>query len=126
MRQLLIVAALAAALGCDRSPPPQEIQAAASARLPAADSAHATLDAVLVQLPDSGGFVVNGETLPQDSIPARLAAVFSTRPEAGRVVLVVDNPARRADAQWLSRAARMGGGAAFDAELSGVQAPAAP
>ncbi len=121
MRRLLALALLTSLFACDRSSPPQEVQAAAPARLPAADSSHGTLDAVLVQLPDSGGFVLDGAALVQDSIPDRLGTLFASRDTAQRVVLVVDNPARREDAQWIARAARMHGGTAFDAELSGVQ-----
>jgi len=94
-----------------------------------ADSAHRHVDATFVfVLPDSGGFLVNGQPLPRAAIPDQLQALFGPRAPEMRAVLVWDNPRRRVDAQWISAVARAAGGDAFDAELSGWPRalPAAP
>jgi hypothetical protein len=95
------------------------------ARLPAADSSYQRLDStLLVELPDSGGFLINSQPMAQESILPSLKALFEHRPADQRAIMVVDNPARRADAQWIARAALTAGGRAFDAKLSGW--PASP
>jgi hypothetical protein len=89
-------------------------------RLPAADSTHQRLDNTIVfELPDTGGFLANGQPVRQEDIPGHLARDFAPREPGQRAVMVRDNPKRREDAHWIARAARAAGGAAFDAELSG-------
>ena len=89
-------------------------------RLLPLDSSRFHVDATFVfELPDSGGFVINGQHVVQSSVAEHLAALFASRGTAQRAVIVWDNPLRRGDAQWIARAARGAGGDAFDAELSG-------
>ena len=129
MRRKASLCVLLLAAACRSAPASEEVRADTAPRLPAIDSAYSHLDNTLVfLLPDSGGFIANGVPVAQGSIPSHLAALFVTRPPQSRAVAVWDNPRRRADAQWLARAAKMAGGAAFDAELSGwpSEAPSAP
>jgi hypothetical protein len=94
-------------------------------RLPAADASYQRLDSTfLFELPDSGGFLINSQPMAQESILPNLKALFEHHPADLRAVMVVDNPARRADVQWIARAAMAAGGRAFDAKLSGW--PASP
>jgi len=123
MRLLLLLAGALVSTGCGKS------NSEGPARLPAADSTYLQLENTLVfELPDAGGFVINGQSVPQAEIPAQLAALFKARAPEQRAVVVWDNPKRRTDAQWIARAALGAGGRAFDAELSGwpPQVPAKP
>ncbi len=124
MRHALTVSLLLLAAACGGAPGSDVVRAPEAARLPALDSTAPRPDNALVYgLPDAGGFTANGAVIAQADIPAELTAFFGNRPEAARVIMVWDNPGRRADAQWLARAARSAGGAAYDAELSGWPAP---
>lgn len=124
-RRLLAVLA-ATTLAC--STPREEVRATESApRLAAADSSFTPgVGTAVVELPEAGGFLVDGQPASQDSIPVLLAARFAAAGEHQRLVLVRDNPARRVDAQWIARAALGAGGRAFDYELSGSPVPTPP
>ncbi|MBK6422833.1 MAG: hypothetical protein IPI38_19395 [Gemmatimonadetes bacterium] len=126
MRRDLALCLLLFTAACGGAPGSGEVRTPEAARLPALDSTLPRPDNTLAfGLPDGGGFTANGEAIAQEDIPAQLAAFFANRPEGARAVVVWDNALRRADAQWLARAARMAGGAAYDAELSGWPAPVA-
>lgn len=101
---------------CGGPPPDPTFAADTVPRLPVAEAAVGLAPGTMVvELPDGGGFLLNGTTTPQESIPARLTQYFAARDSGQRQLLVVDNPARRVDAQWIARAARTSGGQAFDA-----------
>ena len=121
MRLLLLLVAALVSTGCGKS------NSEGPPRLAAADSTYLQLENTLVfELPDAGGFLINGQSVPQAEIPAQLAAFFKARAPEQRAVVVRDNAKRRTDAQWIARAALGAGGRAFDAELSGWPRPAAP
>ena len=90
-------------------------------RLPTATGAYRQLDdAVEVQLPDSGGYVFNGQRVPADSLVVLLQSIFAPKDSTSRGIFVVDNPRRaRADVERVADAARAAGGWAFDALSSG-------
>ena len=89
-------------------------------RLPAAEADFRHVDNTFVfTLPDSCGFLINGQVVARGEVPAQVAALFAPRPNGMRAIMVWDNPARRADAQWLARVAIADSGRAFDAEMSG-------
>jgi hypothetical protein len=92
----------------------------ANPRLAAIDSTYRNIESTLVfELPDDGKFIVNGQPIAQADIPAKLTSFFGGVAPEQRAVMVKDNPKRRADEHWISRAAVSAGGQAFDAELSG-------
>lgn len=125
MRRALSLCLLLLTAACGGAPGADAVRAPEAARLPAMDTTLPRPDNTLAfGLPDGGGFTANGEAIAQEDIPAHLTAFFANRPEGARAIVVWDNPLRRADAQWLARAARSAGGAAYDAELSGWSAPA--
>lgn len=124
MRHTLSLSLLLLTAACGGAPGHDEVRTPAAARLPGMDSTQPRPGNTLAfGLPDAGGFTANGSAVAQEDIPAQLTAFFANRPEGARAVVVWDNPLRRDDAQWLARAARMAGGAAYDAELSGWPAP---
>ena len=89
-------------------------------RLPAVTSAYQVDNTLVFELPDSGGYVVNGIALDTVAIKDQLKAVFTLRPPSQRAVVVWHNPIRPwRDAQRIQRYAQEAGGEAFDAELSG-------
>jgi len=89
-------------------------------RLAAIDSTYRNIASTLVfELPDDGGFVVNGQPIAQADIPAKISSFFASLTPEQRAVMVKDNPKRRSDALWIARATASAGGKAFDAELSG-------
>ena len=98
-------------------------------RLPAATGEYREVDMTLVfELPDSGGYLVNGVPIAASEIPRQVAAVLSTRQPERRAVFVWHNARRQwKDVLHIQRSAREAGGEAFDAELSGwprqVQGP---
>gem|GEM_PF-1659731 len=107
---LLVAAGCSTAVRNDKGTP----------RLAAIDSTYRNIENTLVfELPDDGGFVVNGQPIAQADIPAKLTSFFAGLAPEQRAVMVKDNPKRRTDAHWISRAAVSAGGQAFDAELSG-------
>lgn len=121
---VLALAIAIAGAGCSAPDPALSDVRNSSARLPAADSISGLLDSpVVFGLPDSGGFLLNDQPIPQAEIPARLATLLAARAAEHRAVLVLDNPKRRPDAQWIARATLSAGGRAFDAQLSGWPAP---
>jgi hypothetical protein len=117
---------LLASLACNESPKGESRTPPPATRLGAVDTAQFHLDDTFVfELPDSGGYFINGQHVAQDSIPAHIAALFAARGPKERAVMVWDNPLRRNDAHWISRAALGAGGQAFDAGLSGWPPPPA-
>jgi hypothetical protein len=91
-----------------------------SQRLPAATSDYQIDNTLAFELPDSGGYLVNGMSLDTAPIREQLKAVFGQRPQRQRAVVVWYNPNRPwSDFQFIQREAREAGGEAFDAELSG-------
>ena len=112
MRLLANVLVAGAVLACGGPSP-------SLARLPALDSTRYRIDATFVfDLPDTGGFLINGQPVFRDSIPGQLQALFASRSPTGRAIGVWDNPKRRADINWLAQVAREADGVAFDAGLS--------
>ena len=111
VRLIIAVASLLTACG---APAPRPT-------LPAATGAYRRLDnAVVIQLPDTGGYAFNGQPVPVDSLTARLQDVFGPQDSASRAVFVVDNPKRAwADVARIANAARSAGGRAFDGASSG-------
>jgi len=89
-------------------------------RLPAATSDYQVDNTLAFELPDSGGYLVNGMPLDAAAIGEQLKVVFAQRPQRQRAVVVWYNPKRAwSDAQLIQRRAQEAGGEAFDAELSG-------
>ena len=116
-----ISAFLATAIACSacRGPGAEAPSEQASARLEPADTSFQHIDNTFVfELPDTGGFLINGQAVPRAEIPEHLEGFFLARRPELRAVMVVDNPKWREDAQWIARAARSAGGYAFDAQLS--------
>ena len=103
-------------LDCARSVPPRPW-------LPAAQGSYKRVDNTLVfELPDSGGYLVNGAPADTTRLVALLHEVFDPRPEELRAVFVHDNPKRSwSDVQVLVGKARQAGVAIFDADSSGFR-----
>jgi hypothetical protein len=75
---------------------------------------------LVIELPDSGGYIVNGVPLDTVRIREQIRAVFEERPQPQRAVIVWNNSTRGWSAiQPIQAYARQAGGEAFDAELSG-------
>ena len=100
-------------IGCARPTP--------RPRLPTATGTYRLLDnAVEVQLPDSCGYVFNGQQVPTDSLVVKLQSIFAPKDSTSRAIFVVDNPRRAwTDVERVADAARAAGGWAFDARSSG-------
>jgi hypothetical protein len=91
-----------------------------SQRLPAATSNYQVDNTLVFELPDSGGYIVNGVPLDTAAIREQITALFSQRAPGQRAVFVWNNPTRAwRDVAPLQRYAQQAGGQAFDAELSG-------
>jgi hypothetical protein len=75
---------------------------------------------LVFELPDSGGYVVNGVPIEADRIDTVVGEAFAGRAPLQRAVVVWDNPHRPwADLQPIIVAARARGGEAYDAARSG-------
>ena len=72
------------------------------------------------ELPDSGGYILNGVQIPENQIEREVRAILARQPPTARAVIVWDNP-RRAwkDFEFIDEAAKKIGGRAYDAERSG-------
>jgi hypothetical protein len=91
-----------------------------SQRLPAATSGYHVDNTLVFELPDSGGYLVNGVLLDTAAIREQIATVFAQRAQEQRAVLVWNNPTRAwRDVELIQRYAQQAGGQAFDAESSG-------
>jgi hypothetical protein len=89
-------------------------------RLPALAPGSGVDNTLVFQLPDSGGYLVNGVAIEPGRIDTIIGEAFSSRPADLRAVIVWDNPRRDwADIQRVATAARVRGGAAYDAAASG-------
>ena len=90
--------------------------------LPAVSGIHRAVDNTAVfRLPDTGGFVVNGQVVPRARVRPLLRELFAPRAPSARAVFVwrPAAAARCADVAFVAAAARAAGGAAYDAGRSG-------
>ena len=94
-------------------------------RLPAAYGDYRRVDNTLVfELPDTGGYLVNGVSLDTGRLPQLLHEVFDQRQPYLRVAMLRDNPRRPwTDVLFLVRRTQEAGGQLFDAERSGWPLP---
>jgi hypothetical protein len=75
---------------------------------------------LLFTLPDSGGYLLNGGRIEQDSLAVHLAAILGPRDPRGRRVFVRDNSKRPwADVERLVQEVERIGGMAYDPDVSG-------
>jgi len=101
-------------VACSRAP-------AARPQLPASYGDYRRIDNSLTfELPDTGGYLVNGAPLDTARLVQLLHKVFDERQPYLRGAFVVDNPKRPwRDIEVLASAARSAGVQLFDAERSG-------
>ena len=97
-------------------------------RLPAASGDYRKVDNTLVfELPDTGGYLVNGVPLDTARLLSLLHEVFDQRQPYLRVAMLLDNPRRPwSDVQLLVRQTQAAGVQLFDAERSGWPLPGHP
>jgi len=114
----LLLSVATATVGCARTDGQR-------ARLPAAYGSYRHVDNTLVfELPDSGGYLVNGVPLDTGRLVAILHEVFDARPAPVRAAFVRDNVKRPwSDVEVLVRKTREAGVAIFDADSSGFPKP---
>ena len=98
----------------------KRIVAAVCLSLPVAFATQATLaqqpatpkpsTAVILSLPDSGGYLINNHPIAWTELPEQLEAIFGARPAAARV-LVVETPevGRTDDLKYVEATARQAG-----------------
>jgi len=112
----LLAALLSAACSRSQSPRPH---------LQAAYGDYRKVDNTLVfQLPDTGGYLVNGVPLDTAHLPQLLHEVFDPRPPYLRAAMLFDNPRRPwGDIEVLARKAEAAGVQLFDADRSGWPLP---
>jgi hypothetical protein len=94
--------------------------AGSDCELPAAEGAHRRVDTTVeFTLPDSGGFLANGQLIAREQVGVLVQDLFAQRPPATRAVFVW-RPARArcADVAFLAAEAQRAGGAAYDAAAS--------
>jgi hypothetical protein len=78
-------------------------------------------------LPDSGGFIANGQPIAREELGHQLKAIFARRRPNGRAVFVESfGPSRCADVAFLVARAREAGVAVFDRRKSGWPEPLEP
>ena len=85
---------------------------------------------VVVELPDTGGWLINANAVRPESLESKIAQILAGRGRY-RSIFASYNPRRPwSDYERLSRAAEVAGGHAFDAQLTfgprPVVAPAIP
>jgi hypothetical protein len=63
--------------------------------------------AIVLTLPDSGGYLINEQPVAWSELPTQVVAIYGQRPMAGRVLHVAPVPAgRRADLAYVEATAR--------------------
>src|SRR6185503_8613141 len=105
-------------LGCHK-------QEAARPELPAAYGDYRHLDNTLVfQLPDTGGYIANGQPLDTGRLGSILHEVVDSRKPHLRAAIVFDNPRRPwSDVEYLAAKAQSAGVKLFDGDRSGWRRP---
>ena len=82
---------------------------------------------LMFELPDSGGFIANGQPIAREELGRQLKAIFAPRRPNGRAVFVESfGPSRCADVAFLVARARQAGVAVFDRRKSGWPDPPTP
>ena len=117
LRALAVIAFASFVLvACDTAPRPH---------LSAAYGSYRRVDnTILFELPDTGGYLVNGTPLDTTRIISLLHEVFDPRPAEFRAAFLRDNPKRPwRDVQFLVTRARVAGVEVFDADRSGWPTP---
>ena len=99
---------------------------ASTCALPAAPAPQRDVDQTAVfSLPDTGGFLVNGQPIARERVGPLLQELFATRRPADRATFVWAAPMTRCDdVPFLAKSARAAGGNAYDAAGSGWPRPA--
>jgi hypothetical protein len=94
--------------------------------LPAAYGDYRKVDATLVfELPDTGGYLMNGRPLDTNRLSPVLHEVFDQRQPHLRAAILIDNRRRPwADVEFLLRKTQAAGVQLFDADRSGWPHPA--
>jgi hypothetical protein len=94
-------------------------------RLPAAPEPFRSVDnTLLIELPDSGGFLANGVPVDTSELVGHFRVLFGSRAAGHRAVFVRAGEHRSwADVDAIARRAVAAGGRAFDADLSGWPPP---
>ena len=114
--RVLALAILVVVLGCGS-------RAKARPALQRASGSYARIDNALVfELPDSGGYLANSTAVDTSRILILLNEVFVPRPADRRPVFVHDNSKRPwSDVEFLVRKSQEAGVAIFDADSSGFR-----
>jgi hypothetical protein len=124
----LTLALVAVAIALVVAPAPQTPAPPAAVVLSAIPDSFRRYDVtLLIELPDSGGYLANGSPLDLRHLPARLNYVSATRPQFPRFLFVRVNPRRPpADLLLVISRAESVGWRVFDADKSGLPVYGAP